>query len=88
MHPVSSTFELASSVESSVCDLANAMNDVQVYFSCGNWRPLYRLVLYDAVCYEGNTGFWYTSISQFCIVIFSMVMLTLRVAWTETPVMK
>lgn len=69
--------------EEALCDLGEALVNVQKFFSCENWRPLYRLVVYDAVCYNSNDGFYYVSITQFCIVVFAMIMLTCRVAFTE-----
>lgn len=74
-------------VQDTVCQLAEALASVQDYFSCDNWRPLYTKVMYDAVCYDGNEGFYYIAVTQFCIVIFAMIMLTLRVAFTEIEVM-
>jgi len=73
----------STSFATSVCSLAEALVRVQLFFSCENWRPLYRAIMYDSVCYNGNEGFYYVAITQFCIVMFAMIMLTLRVAFTE-----
>ena len=69
--------------ENTICNVGVALVELQKYFSCQNWRPLYRLVMYDAVCYNANDGFYYVAITQFLIVIFAMIMLTCRVAFTE-----
>jgi len=72
--------------EGTLCNLAEALVEVQNFFSCENWRPLYRIVVYQGVCYNGNEGFYYVAITQFCIVIFAMIMLTVRAAFTEIGV--
>ena len=72
--------------QDTLCDLAEALVEVQNFFSCENWRPLYRIVVYQGVCYNGNEGFYYVAITQFCIVIFAMIMLTVRAAFTEIGV--
>lgn len=71
----------ATLLEGTLCSLVQTLADVQTYFACENWRPLYSAVAYDSVCYSGNEGFYYISITQFCIVIFAMIMVTLRVAF-------
>ena len=69
--------------QNTMCNVGEALVELQTYFSCANWRPLYRLVMYDAVCYNANDGFYYVAITQFLIVVFAMIMLTCRVAFTE-----
>jgi len=44
-------------------------------------------VVYDAVCYQGNDGFFYISITEFIIVVLAFIMLTLRVAFSEFTVL-
>lgn len=46
-----------------------------------NTGPLYRVVAYDAVCFNGTEGLYFVSITQFCIVAFAMIMVTLRFAF-------
>ena len=43
--------------------------------------PLYRLVAYDAVCTNGTDGLYFVAITQFCVVVFAMIMVTLRFAF-------
>jgi hypothetical protein len=43
--------------------------------------PLYRVVAYDAVCFNGTQGLYFVAITQFCIVAFAMIMVTLRFAF-------
>ena len=83
-----STANLLTSNDTSVfqntlCSVGEALVELQTYFSCDNWRPLYVLVMYDAVCYNANDGFYFVGITQFLIVVFAMIMLTCRVAFTE-----
>ena len=66
-----------------LCVLANALFDVQDFFSCRNWYPLYSVVMHESVCAEGFEGFHYVAISQFSIVVFAMIMLTTRVAFYD-----
>jgi hypothetical protein len=40
-------------------------------------------VMYEGVCYNGNAGFCYIAITQFCVIFFAMIMLTLRAAFRE-----
>eukprot|EP00978_Attheya_sp_CCMP212_P018742 scaffold51798_cov57-Attheya_sp.AAC.1 len=67
----------------SICNLATALFEIRVYFSCDNWHPVYATVLYDSVCYNGNQGFSWIATTQFFIVLFAMLMLTLRVGFYE-----
>ena len=83
-----STTNLLTSNDTSVfqntmCSVGEALVELQTYFSCDNWRPLYVLVMYDAVCYNANDGFYFVGITQFFIVVFAMIMLTCRVALKE-----
>jgi hypothetical protein len=73
----------AEAVQLQVCTLAITLFDIQAFFSCDNWHPLYAVVVHDAICYEGTDGFHYIAITQFVIVFLAMVMVTLRVAFKE-----
>jgi len=72
-----------NSFETALCGLGELLVEVQRFFSCEKWRPLYRIVMYDSVCYSSSEGLYYVAITQFCIVVFAMLMLTLRVAFSE-----
>jgi hypothetical protein len=74
---------LAFTMQNQVCLLTGSLYDIQEYFACDNWHPLYRKAVYDAVCYNGTAGLHWVALSQFFIVTFAMVMLTLRVAFYE-----
>jgi len=79
------TSVLVYSAEAAACLLAATMAEIETYFSCANWRPLYESVIYTAVCYEGSEGLYFVSITQFMVVIFAMVMLTLRASFLVAP---
>lgn len=55
-------------------------------FAIQRTGPLYRVVAYDAVCFNGMEGLYFVSITQFCIVAFAMIMVTLRFAFKPTVV--
>jgi hypothetical protein len=57
-----------------------------VFFVICRTGPLYRFVAYDTVCFNGTEGLYFVSITQFCIVTFAMIMITLRFALTPTVV--
>jgi len=79
------TAAAASGLAKGTCALANELLALQTYFSCNNWQPLYATVAYEALCYAGTTGFSWIATTQLFIVVFAMVMLTLRVGFVETP---
>lgn len=56
------------------------------FFTILRTGPLYRIVAYDAVCFNGTEGLYFVSITQFCIVAFAMIMVTLRFAFKPTVV--
>lgn len=68
---------------SEVCVLALSLVNAENFFTCDNWHPLYATAMYDTVCYEGNEGFAYIATTEFLIVFFAMIMLTLRVAFYD-----
>ena len=72
---------LASALESQVCVAVQIVTSVNQFFACHNWQPLYATIAYQAVCYEGNQGFFWISLSQFIVVFFAMIILTLRIGF-------
>lgn len=70
-------------LQSQSCTIASTIFDVLDFFTCANFNGLYATVAYDAVCYNGNTGFVWISSAQFVILLCAMIMLTLRVAFYE-----
>ena len=65
------------------CTVANSIYDVGDFLTCANWNSLYVTVIYEAVCYQATTGFSWLATTQFLIIFFSLIMLTLRVAFYE-----
>jgi hypothetical protein len=70
-------------LESQVCTVASTIYDLIDFFTCENFNTLYATVAYNAICYNGNTGFVWISFTQFMIILCAMIMLTLRVAFYE-----
>jgi len=80
----SSLIESAAAVlQSQVCTIATSVYEIGNLLTCANWNSLYATVMYDAVCYNATTGFAWIATTQFLIVLFSMIMLTLRVGFYE-----
>ena len=73
--------DAAITLDAQACVMLSTVTNVADFFSCQNWNPLYTTVAFDAICYQGNQGFFWISFSQFMIVLCSMVMLTLRIAF-------
>jgi len=63
-----------------LCDLSAALFDVAAFFNCSKWNRLYTTIMYDAVCYEGTRGMSWLVLTQFLVVLLSMVVITLRLA--------
>lgn len=73
----------ASALGEQLCDLAQAMADVRLLLRCENWYPPYRATVHDAVCQDGTAGLGWAVSTQLAIVLLSMIILTLRVAYYE-----
>jgi len=52
-------------------------------FSCSSISPIITTVSYQGICYHGVNGLYKVLISLFLIVVFSLIMITLRAAWQE-----
>ena len=63
--------DFASTAERIVCLTANSLRDVEVFFSCGNWHPVYEETIYRSVCWESTKGFKWIATTQVIIVGFS-----------------
>lgn len=72
---------LALALESQLCIAVQTVTSVNQFFACQNWQPLYATIAYEAVCYAGNQGFFWISLSQFIVVFFAMIILTLRIGF-------
>lgn len=70
--------QATTTVDKTMCKVANLLADVREYFYCANWYPLYEVTVYDALCYNGIQGFAWVATTQFVIVFMTMIMLTLR----------
>lgn len=75
--------DTAAALSDQICWLANLLTDLQAFLGCENFRPLYTTAAHEALCYNGTAGFLWLSISQLCIVIFSLVVFSARGAFYE-----
>jgi hypothetical protein len=75
----------AEVVRRQLCLIVGTIYATQFYFSCDNWYPLYEAVAHDAVCNDAASGFHWLATTQFLIVIFSLILLTVRAALYEMP---
>jgi len=63
--------------------ILSSLDDTRRLMFCSKWNPLYVKLAYDALCINGVSGLSQIYISQLCIAIFSMTMVTLRVSWQQ-----
>lgn len=63
----------------------NTIISVALFFSCQNWHPLYSVVAHEALCNEGAYGFRWLAISQLTVVLFALILLTVRAGLYEMP---
>ncbi len=75
-------------VSTSVCGAADLLRDLHLYLQCENWYPLYEEGVYNTMCYEGASGFSWVTSTQIAIVVFSMVILTLRVVFDDIDIVE
>jgi hypothetical protein len=70
-------------VQVQLCEIAEILKRVQLFFQCENWFPLYETTVYRAFCYD---GFAYVASTQFVIVCMAFVIVTLRAAFWEVQI--
>ncbi len=75
-------------VSTSVCGAADLLRDLHLYLQCENWYPLYEEGVYNTMCHEGASGFSWVTSTQIAIVVFSMVILTLRVVFDDIDIVE
>lgn len=73
-------------VHNSVCGAAVLLDDFQEFLQCANWYPLYETGVYDTMCYEGASGFSWVTSTQIAIVVLSMVILSLRIVFSDIEI--
>jgi hypothetical protein len=78
--------ESADEVTTVLCQVADILRDVRVFFNCENFYPLYEGITYETVCYSGTEGFAWVATTQFVIVFMTMVILTLRITFYQGEV--
>ena len=75
--------ESAQILLENLCLIREVIQEVLIFFSCDNWYPLYAIVAHQAVCDEAAYGFHWLATSQFFVVLFSMILLTVRAAFYD-----
>ena len=73
----------ADVVTNVLCQVADILREIRVFFNCENFSPLYEGITYETVCYSGTDGFAWVASTQFVIVFMTMVILTLRITFYE-----
>ena len=69
---------LAEQTNRNLCDVVSVMETIRQYFQCSNFYPIYETTVYDAICYDGLDGVTWVATTQFLVVFFAMIILTLR----------
>jgi len=69
-----------------LCQIVDILNSIRLFFQCENWFPLYETTVYEAICYNGTDGFAWVASTQFVIVLFSCIVLTLRAAFYDIEI--
>jgi hypothetical protein len=77
---------LADTVQVKLCEVADILKQVRLFFQCENWFPLYETTTYQAICYDGTDGFAYIASTQFIIVFMAFIILTFRVAFWDVQI--
>lgn len=76
--------QVAALFQEAACDLSSSLADTIVFFQCNNWFPLYEQGVYKTLCYSGTTAITWIASTQIVIVVFAAIMLTFRVAFTNS----
>jgi len=77
---------LADAAQVNLCEVADILKRVRLFFQCENWFPLYETTTYEALCYDSTDGFAYIASTQFVIVFMAFVILTFRVAFWDVQI--
>ena len=63
-----------------LCILTKTLVDIRLLMSCENWYPLYEEIFNNAICHHAISGLSWAAATQMVILIFGLIILTLRVA--------
>jgi hypothetical protein len=74
---------IINALEDQLCTLAQSLANVRSLLDCPEWYPIYQYTAHTGMCYYSSTGFLWAASTQIVMVIFSMVILTLRVSYYE-----
>merc|ERR1712228_303336 len=74
---------LVNATHTSINHLARGLEEMKKWFSCATINSIYTSIAYDEVCYKIINILQTICLLQLAIVFGSMIMITLRVAWTQ-----
>mmetsp|Transcript_18686 Transcript_18686/g.38807 ORF Transcript_18686/g.38807 Transcript_18686/m.38807 type:complete len:1066 (-) Transcript_18686:114-3311(-) len=69
--------------DSAIHTIYNVLFGVREILECQNFNPIYTSLVYDAVCISGVNGLSWIFFTSLSMAVFSMIMVTLRVAIYE-----
>jgi hypothetical protein len=78
-----SIITILSALEDQLCDLSQSLANVRLRFQCENWYPAYVTTVHGAICQDATNGLGWVASTQLVMVLCSMIILTLRVAYYE-----
>ncbi|KAL7567527.1 hypothetical protein ACA910_009535 [Epithemia clementina (nom. ined.)] len=65
-------------VQELMCLLSLTLEDVNRFFWCRNWSPVYTIFMYEAICYDAQTGLSWVASTTFAIVFCAFIVFLLR----------
>jgi hypothetical protein len=76
----SNLVDILGLADTSIHGLFDVLTGVRGVMECENFNPIYTTFVYDAICNSGVAGVSWVFFTSLSMAIFSMMMITLRVA--------
>ena len=70
--------DFAILVGTDMCLLAVTLQGISRFMWCRQWNPLYTVFMFEAVCYDAQSGLSWVASSMFVLVVLAFVVLTVR----------
>ena len=61
-----------------MCLLGVTLQDISRFMWCRQWNPFYTVVMFEAICYDEQSGLSWVASTMFVLVVFAFVVLTVR----------
>ena len=61
-----------------MCLLAVTLQDISRFMWCRQWNPVYTVFMFEAMCYDAQSGLSWVASSMFVLVVLAFVVLTVR----------